>query len=95
MVVSSGRCSYNLSIAQVEQLDETISSYYGEWMQGMSDDIQDTFFLERQPISVSQCYGQNSDMDPPGSNEGRDAMARNHDMALIRNFSFATAVHAM
>jgi hypothetical protein len=70
-----------------------IGSYYGEWLQGMSDDAEDLFFLERQPISVSQRYGQNSDMDPTGSTSGQEAMARNHDMTLIRNFSFATAVH--
>lgn len=70
-----------------------IGSYYGEWLQGIADDVEDLFFLERQPISVSLRYGQNSDMDPPGSTSGLDAMVRNHDINFIRSFSFATAVH--
>lgn len=91
--ISRRRRSYDLNISQTQLLDDMIGSYYEEWVQGIPNDTEDLFFLERQPISVSLRYGQNSDLDPPGSTSALDAMARNHDMSLIRNFSFATAVH--
>jgi hypothetical protein len=67
--------------------------YYQPWLAEMPEEREDFFFLERQPISVSHRYGQKSRIDPPGSISGRQAMARNHDMAFIRRFTFATAVH--
>lgn len=59
----------------------------------MPDDLEDIFFLENLPLSVSFRYGQNSDIDPPGSSSGLDALVRSHDMSYVKRFSFATAVH--
>jgi hypothetical protein len=69
-------------------------AYYQPWLAGMPEEFEDFFFLERQPISVSHRYGQKTPIDAPGLTSGMEAMARNHDMTFIRNFSFATAVHA-
>jgi hypothetical protein len=68
--------------------------YYQPWLNGMPDQFEDFFFLERQPISVSHRYGQKTTIDAPGATSGIEAMVRNHDMAFICTFSFATAVHA-
>ena len=69
-------------------------SYYQPWLKGMPEEFEDDFFLENQPITVAYRYGQNKEIDPPGSADGLKAMARNHDMAYIKYVSFATAIHA-
>ena len=84
---------HELDISNVWKLDDTMRDYYQPWLAGMPEDFEEDFFLSNQPITVSYRYGQNKDIDPPGCTNSVDAMVRNHDMAYIKYFSFATLVH--